>query len=59
MLRQGLKYVMNRKCIETIYSSFSRPKLEYTIQVLDSCIQRDAKLLEALPQDTARIATGA
>jgi len=54
-----LKYVIDRKSIETIYFSFIRPKLEYASHIWDNCSKRDSDLLEKFQLDIARLLTGA
>ena len=54
-----LQYRLDRDTLETIYTSFIRPILEYGNVVWDGCTQDDAKLLEDIQMTAARIVTGA
>lgn len=53
-----LKYKVNRKYLVKIYISFIRPVLEYSDVVWDNCSEKDAKLLEDIQVEAARIITG-
>jgi hypothetical protein len=54
-----LKYILDRKSIETIYFSFIRPKLEYGSHIWDNCSKQDSEALEKFQLDVARTVTGA
>ena len=54
-----LKYDLDRKSLETTYSSFIRPKLEYASQIWDNCTKQDSDKLESFQLDIARTVTGA
>ena len=54
-----LKYSLDRKTLETIYTAFIRPKLEYASHIWDNCSKKDADLLESFQLDVARTVTGA
>ena len=54
-----LKFILDRQSLETIYTSFIRPALEYADVVLDNCTQYEINALEKIQIEAARIATGA
>ena len=54
-----LKYRLDRETLEKIYFSFIRSKLEYGCYIWDNCTKSDAKLLEDLQLNIARIVSGA
>ena len=54
-----LKFVLDRKSLQTIYFSFIRSLLEYTDVVWDNCTQYEANELEKIQNEAARIVTGA
>jgi hypothetical protein len=54
-----LKYSLDRESLEKIYFSFIRSKLEYGCHIWDNCSKTDAKSLETLQLNVARIVTGA
>lgn len=58
MLR-GLKFKLKRFSLEKIYTSFVRPLLEYSDSVWDNLSREDAKLLESVHIEAARIISGA
>ena len=53
-----LKFQLDRKSLEMIYTSFIRP-LEYSNVVWDNCTQYESKDLEKIQNEAARIVTGA
>lgn len=53
-----LKHKVNRKTLVKIYIAFIRPVLEYSDVVWDNCSEKDAKLLEDIRVEAARIITG-
>lgn len=53
-----LKHKVNRKTLVNIYIAFIRPVLEYSDVVWDNCSEKDAKLLEDIQVEAARIITG-
>ena len=53
-----LKFILDRKSIEIIYTSFIRPILEYADVVWDNCIQYEIKTDEKIQIEAARIVTG-
>ena len=54
-----LKFVIDRKSLQTIYFSFIRPLLEYADVMWDNCTQYEANELEKSQNEAARIVTGA
>jgi len=54
-----LKFIIDRKSLETIYMTFIRPKLEYACQIWDDCTNEDKAALEKVQLNAARIVTGA
>ncbi|MCG7879037.1 MAG: endonuclease/exonuclease/phosphatase family protein [Candidatus Thiodiazotropha taylori] len=54
-----LKFLLDRKSLQTIYFSFIRPLLEYADVVWDNCTQYEANELEKIQIEAARIVTGA
>ena len=53
------KYTLDRKSLETIYTVFIRPILEYADTIWDNCTQQEKNELEKIQLEAARIATGA
>ena len=54
-----LKFKLDRKSLETIYTTFIRPSLEYGDNIWDNCTQVEKYELDKLQNEAARIATGA
>ena len=54
-----LKFILDRKSLQTIYFSFVRPLLEYADIVWDNCSQYESNQLEQIQNEAARIVTGA
>ena len=54
-----LKYSTDRKTLDSVYTTFIRPKLEYGNVIWNNCSQHDRNLLENLQLNAARIVTGA
>ena len=54
-----LKFQLDRKSLEIIYTSFIRPLFEYSNVVWDNCTQYESKDLEKIQSEAARIVTGA
>lgn len=55
-----LKFILDRRSLETIYISFIRPILEYGDFVFDNCTNEQKKnTLEKVQYETALIVTGA
>ena len=53
-----LKYKLDRKSLETVYTAFIRPLLEYGSVTWDNCTQYEKQELEKIQTEAARIATG-
>ena len=53
-----LKFHLDRKSLEIIYTSFIRPKLEYCNEIWDNCADYEKEDLENIQKEAARIATG-
>ena len=53
-----LKFKLDRKSLETIYTAFIRPLLEYGNVLWDNCSQYEKQELEKIQFEAARIATG-
>ena len=53
-----LKFQLDRKSLEIIYTSFIRPILEYGNEIWDNCTQYEKDDLEKIQTEAARIATG-
>ena len=58
-IMRKLKYVLDRKSLETIYLSFIRPLLEYSDVIWDNCTNNEKHDLDKIQYEAARIATGA
>lgn len=58
-IMRKVKFVLDRKSLQTIYFSFIRPLLEYADVVWDNCTQYEANELEKIQIEAARIVTGA
>ena len=54
-----LKFKLDRKSLETIYTTFIRPLLEYGDNIWDNCTQAEKYELDKIQNEAARIATGA
>ena len=57
-IMRRLKFVLDRKSLETIYISFIRPILEYGNEIWENCQQYEKDDLEKIQIEAARIATG-
>ena len=53
-----LKFRLDRRSLEIIYTAFIRPLLEYGDVVWDNCTQYEKDELERMQQEAARTATG-
>ena len=53
-----LKFKLDRKSLETVYTTFIRPLLEYGDNIWDNCTQADKYELDKIQNEAARIATG-
>lgn len=58
-LLRTLKFKINRKALEKIYTAFVRPLLEYSDAVWDNCSSESKKMLDSVHVEAARIITGA
>ena len=58
-IMKTLQFSLDRQTLETIYISFIRPILEYASPVWSGCTESDAKRLEDIQTNAARIVTGA
>ena len=56
---RGLKFILDRKSLEIIYTSFIRPVLEYGDTIWDNCTLYEKRELDKIQNEAARIATGA
>ena len=54
-----LKFILDRKSLEIIYTSFIRPVLEYGDTIWDNCTLYEKRELDKIQNEAARIATGA
>lgn len=54
-----LKFKLDRKSLETKYTTFIRPLLEYGDTIWDNCTQYEKYQLDKIQNEAARIATGA
>ena len=54
-----LKFQLDRKSLETIYTCFIRPLLEYGDVIWDNCTLYEKNELDKIQNEAARIATGA
>ena len=57
-IMRKLKYLLNRKSLEIIYTSFIRPILEYANVIWDNCTEYEKQDLEKIQNEAGRIATG-
>ena len=53
-----LKFILDRKSLETIYIAFIRPLLEYADVIWDNCTQNEKDELEKIQIEAARIISG-
>ena len=56
-IMRKLNFLLDRKSLETIYSSFIRPVIEYADIIWDTCTQNDKQELEKIQIEAARIST--
>ena len=54
-----LKFKLDRKSLQTIYFSFTRPLIEYADVEWNNCTQYEVNELEKIQNEAARIVTGA
>ena len=53
-----LKFVLDRKSLQTIYFTFVRPILEYSDIIWDNCTQYEKDELDKMQLEAARIVSG-
>ncbi|MEW8547864.1 MAG: reverse transcriptase family protein, partial [Candidatus Thiodiazotropha sp.] len=58
-IMRKLKYKLDRKSLETIYTAFIRPLLEYGDVIWNNCAEYEKNELDKIQNEAARIATGA
>ena len=58
-IMRKLKFKLDRKSLETIYTAFIRPLIEYGDIIWNNCSQYEKDELEKIQNEAARIATGA
>ena len=58
-IMRKLKFKLDRKSLETIYTAFIRPLIEYGDIIWDNCSQYEKQELDKIQNEAARIATGA
>ena len=57
-IMRKLKFKLDRKCLEIIYTAFIRPLLEYGDVIWNNCTLQDKYELDKIQNEAARIATG-
>ena len=57
-IMRKLKFKLDRKSLEIIYTTFIRPLLEYGDVIWDNCTQYEKLELEKIQNEAATIATG-
>ena len=58
-IMRKLKFILDRKSLETIYIAFIRPLIEYGDVIWDNCTLYEKQELDEIQNEAARIATGA
>lgn len=58
-IMRNLKYLLNRSCLEKMYTTFVRPIVEYADIVWDNCSNMLKNEIESIQNEAARIVTGA
>ena len=58
-IMRKLKFKLDRKSLETIYTTFIRPLLEFGDNIWDNCTQADKYELDKVQNEVARIVTAA
>ena len=58
-IMRRLKFKLDRKSLEIIYTTFIRPLLEYSDVIWDNCTRYEKQELDKIQNEAARIATGA
>ena len=53
-----LKFQLDRRSLEIIYTTFIRPILEYGNEIWDNCTQYEKEEIDKIQNEAARIATG-
>ena len=53
-----LKFLLDKRSLETIYISFIRPLLEHADVVWDNCTRYEVEAIEKIQLEAARIVTG-
>ena len=53
-----LKFILDRRSLQTIYLTFIRPLLEYANVVWDNCTLYEINVLEKIQYEAAHIVTG-
>ena len=53
-----LKFLLDRKTLTTLYSSYIRPSLEYANIIWNNCTELESDKLESIQRRAARIITG-
>ena len=56
-IMRKLKFKLERKSLETIYTAFIRPLIEYGDVIWDNCTQYEKQELDKIQNEVARIAT--
>ena len=54
-----LKFILDRKSLETINTAFIRPLIEYANVIWDNCTLYEKQDLDKIQNEAARITTGA
>ena len=57
-IMRRLKFILDRKSLETIYLSIIRPVLEYGDTIWKTCTQYEKQELDKIQNEAARIVTG-
>lgn len=57
-IMRKLKFILDRQSLETIYTAFIRPILEYADVVWDNCKKYEKDALEKIQIEAARVVTG-
>ena len=55
---QKLKFILDRKSLQSIYFAFIRPVLEYADVVWDNCTKYEEEELEKMQLEAVQIVTG-
>jgi hypothetical protein len=58
-IMRKLKFILDRKSLEIIYTTFIRPVLEYADVIWDNCTKGEKTELDKIQNEAARIVTGA